>query len=83
LTKKADGIREVLKSIKHQKRGTQIYCPRCCSPKLKLTSSLSIWLTGEQYYCEDCGYNGTVVMVLEKEETDSSSKEYKEKKEDV
>jgi ribosomal protein L37AE/L43A len=78
LTKKVDGIREVLKSIKHQKR-TQFYCPRCCSPKLKLTSSLAIWLTGEQYYCEDCGYTGTVVMVLEKEkeETDSSSKEKK------
>jgi phage-related protein len=42
-----------------------------------LTSSLSVWLTGEQYYCEDCGYIGTVVMELEeeKEETDASSKE--------
>jgi len=41
---------------------------------------MAIWLTGEQYYCEDCGYTGTVVMVLEKEkeETDSSSKEKKE-----
>jgi uncharacterized Zn finger protein len=66
LTKKVDDIREVLKSIKHPKR-TQIYCPRCCSPKLKLTSSLAVWLTGEQYYCENCGYVGTVVMVLEKE----------------
>jgi C4-type Zn-finger protein len=82
LTKKVDDIREALKSIKHYKR-TQIYCPRCASPKLKLTSSLAIWLTGEQYYCENCGYTGTVVMVLEKEnenekgkeETDSSSKE--------
>ena len=80
MTKKLDDIREVLKSIKHSKR-TQIYCPRCGSPKLKLTSSLSIWLTGEQYYCENCGYNGAVVMVLEKEtenekeETDSSKKE--------
>ena len=76
MTKKVDDIREVFKSIKHRKR-TQIYCPRCCSPKLKLTSSLAVWLTGEQYYCEDCGYIGAVVMELEeeKEETDASSKE--------
>ena len=39
---------------------------------------MSIWLTGEQYYCENCGYVGTVVMVLEKEETDTSSKENKD-----
>ena len=79
--KKLDDIREVLKSIKHRKP-TRIYCPRCCSPKLKLTSNLAIWLTAEQYYCEECGYTGTVVMELEeeKEETDASSKE---KKEDV
>jgi len=76
LTKKVDDIREVFKSIKHQKR-TKIYCPRCCSPKLKLTSNLAVWLTGEQYLCEECGYVGTVVMTLEKEkeEIDSSSKE--------
>ncbi len=82
MAKKVDGIRDVLKSIKHQKRGTQIFCPRCCSPKLKLTSNLSVWLTGAQYLCEECGYVGTVVMVLEKEkeETDASSEE---KKEDV
>jgi hypothetical protein len=37
---------------------------------------MAVWLTGEQYYCEDCGYVGTVVMVLEKEkESDASSKE--------
>jgi ribosomal protein L37AE/L43A len=80
LSKKLADIREVFKSIKHQKR-TQYYCPRCCSPKLKLTSNLAIWLTAEQYYCEECGYVGTVVMVLEKEKTDSSSKESEENKE--
>ena len=80
MAKKLDDIREVFKSIKHRKR-TQIYCPRCCSPKLKLSSNLAVWLTGNQYLCEECGYVGTVVMELEeiKEETDDSSKE----KEDV
>jgi len=77
--KKLDDVREVLKSIKHRKP-TKIYCPRCCSPKLKLTSSMAVWLTGEQYYCEQCGYTGAVVMVLEeeKEETETSPKEKKE-----
>ena len=64
--KKIDDIREVFKATKHQKP-TQIYCPRCCSPKIHLTSTLSIWLTPKQYYCEECDYIGIVVMELEKE----------------
>jgi len=68
--KKLDDFREVLKTVKHRKP-TQIYCPRCCSPKIRLTSSLAVWLTPKQYYCEDCGYVGTIVMELEKEETDA------------
>ena len=65
--KKLDDVREVFKSVKHRSP-TQIYCPRCCSPKIKLTSSLSYFLTPKQYYCEECGYVGTVVMELEKDE---------------
>ncbi len=68
--KKLDDFREVLKTVKHRKP-TQIYCPRCCSPKIRLTSSLAVFLTPKQYYCEDCGYVGMVVMELEKEETDA------------
>jgi late competence protein required for DNA uptake (superfamily II DNA/RNA helicase) len=66
--KKLDGIREVFKTIKYRKP-TQIFCPRCCSPKINLSSSLAIWLTPKQYYCENCGYVGLVVLELEKEET--------------
>jgi len=38
---------------------------------------MSVWLTGTQYYCEECGYVGPVVMELEeeKEETFSAPKE--------
>jgi late competence protein required for DNA uptake (superfamily II DNA/RNA helicase) len=68
--KKLDDFREVLKTVKHRKP-TQIYCPRCCSPKIRLTSSLAVFLTPKQYYCEDCGYVGMVVMELEKEENDA------------
>ena len=73
--KKTDGIRDVLKSAKHRKP-TQIYCPRCASPKIELPSSLAVWLTPKEYYCENCGYRGIIVMELEvdekeKEETDT------------
>jgi uncharacterized Zn finger protein len=65
--KKLDDVREVFKSIRHR-NPTQIYCPRCCSPKIKLTSGLSYFLTPKQYYCEECGYVGPIVMELEKDE---------------
>jgi hypothetical protein len=64
--KKLDDIREVLKTVKHRKP-TQIYCPRCCSPKINLNSSLDLWLTPRQYHCEECGYTGIIVMELEEE----------------
>jgi hypothetical protein len=60
-------IRDVLKTIKH-KKPTQIFCPRCASPKLRLSSSLDYWLTPQKYFCSECGYIGTVFMELEKEE---------------
>ena len=72
--KKLDDVREVFKSVKHRSP-TQIYCPRCCSPKIKLTNSLSYFLTPKQYYCEECGYVGTVVMELEKDEEEKKETE--------
>ncbi len=67
--KKPDGIRDILKNIKHCKP-TQIYCPRCASSKIALSSSLAVWLTPKQYFCENCGYLGIIVMELEKDETE-------------
>jgi rubredoxin len=67
--KKTDGIRDILKNTKHRKP-TQIYCPRCASPKIALSSSLAVWLTPKQYFCENCGYLGIIVMELEKGETE-------------
>ena len=67
--KKPDGIRDILKNTKYRKP-TQIYCPRCASPKIALSSSLAVWLTPKQYYCENCGYLGIIVMELEKDETE-------------
>ena len=59
-------IREVLGTLKHRSP-SKIYCPRCGSPKIRLFSGLSYWLTARNYVCEECGYHGPVVMALEKE----------------
>jgi predicted RNA-binding Zn-ribbon protein involved in translation (DUF1610 family) len=65
--KKPDSLRDILKNTKHRKP-TQIYCPRCASPKIALSNSLAVWLTPKQYYCEECGYLGIIVMELEKDD---------------
>jgi predicted RNA-binding Zn-ribbon protein involved in translation (DUF1610 family) len=65
-------ITEVLKTLKHRKP-TRLYCPRCCSPKITLHSSLDTWLTPQKYVCNNCGYTGPIIMELEKEESESSN----------
>ncbi|HEY4674941.1 MAG TPA: hypothetical protein VIH48_02675 [Candidatus Bathyarchaeia archaeon] len=62
-------MREVLGMLKHRKP-CKIYCPKCGSPKIHLSTSLEYWLTPKKYSCDDCGYNGPIVMELEKEETE-------------
>ena len=65
--------REVFKTLKHRKP-TRIYCPKCASPKINLSSSFDIWLLPKKYLCENCGYLGTIVMELEKiEEKENGS----------
>jgi transposase-like protein len=65
--KPLENIREVLKTVKHRKP-SKIYCPRCCSPNIGLSSSLDLWLTPQKYICQNCGYIGSIIMELEKEE---------------
>lgn len=60
-------LKEVFGSLKHRSP-TKIYCPRCGSPDIHLSSSLDYWLTPKKYVCEKCGYAGPIVMELEKEE---------------
>ncbi|MCW4046389.1 MAG: hypothetical protein NWE99_02345 [Candidatus Bathyarchaeota archaeon] len=71
--KMLQNVREVFKTLKHRKP-TKIYCPRCSSPKIHLTSSFDMWLTPQKYICNDCGYIGPIVMELEKEEEKSEDK---------
>jgi len=68
-------LREVLGGLKRKKpwEPTPKFCPRCGSPKIKVSSSFDVYprmygLTPRQYVCEDCGYRGPIVLELEEEE---------------
>ncbi|MBC7131322.1 hypothetical protein H5T51_08990 [Candidatus Bathyarchaeota archaeon] len=57
-------IKELFRIMKHR-RPTRIYCPRCGSPEVGLSSSLDYWLTPKKYVCRKCGYMGPIIMELE------------------
>jgi hypothetical protein len=63
-------VREIFSSLK-RKKPSEIYCPRCCSRKIGLSSSLDVFLTPKKYVCYSCGYVGQIIMELEKEEESS------------
>lgn len=60
-------LREILKGMKRRSQTIKL-CPKCGSPKLKLSSSFDIWLTPEQYICKNCGYKGPIILEVEKKE---------------
>jgi predicted RNA-binding Zn-ribbon protein involved in translation (DUF1610 family) len=60
-------IGELFKTMK-RRRPSKIYCPRCGSPEIHLSSSTDYWLTPKKYVCNKCGYYGLLIMELEKEE---------------
>ena len=68
--KMLQNVREVLKSLKHGKP-SKIYCPRCCGSEIYLSNGLDIWKKKKKYVCKNCGYIGSVVMEIEKEEESS------------
>jgi len=57
-------LREVLGGLRRRGRNLRL-CPVCGSPKIRLSSRFDVWLTPEQYVCEDCGYRGPIVMEVE------------------
>jgi predicted RNA-binding Zn-ribbon protein involved in translation (DUF1610 family) len=65
--KMIQNLKEVFRALK-RKGPSKIFCPRCGSPNIHLSSSLDYWLTPKKYVCENCGYTGQIVMELEKEE---------------
>jgi predicted RNA-binding Zn-ribbon protein involved in translation (DUF1610 family) len=60
-------MREVIRILK--RRGpSKIFCPKCGSPDIQLSSRFLYGVTPRVYVCRSCGYNGPIVMELEKEE---------------
>jgi len=69
-------FREVLKELKHKKRGeaTTKLCPKCGSHNITISSCFGTYpqmfgITPRKYVCAECGYNGSIVMEQPKEET--------------
>jgi predicted RNA-binding Zn-ribbon protein involved in translation (DUF1610 family) len=60
-------MREVIKTLKHH-TPSKIFCPRCGSSEISLASRFLYGVTPRLYVCRRCGYNGPLVMELEKEE---------------
>ena len=52
-------------NIENQPKSTVQDAP---AQKSLYPSSLAVWLTPKQYYCEECGYLGIIVMELEKDD---------------
>ncbi|MDG7049233.1 MAG: hypothetical protein JRN19_02330 [Nitrososphaerota archaeon] len=48
-------------------------CPKC-GGKLGQTSSMSGWMTPEYYYCEKCGYKGSVYVEIDAEDYMAANK---------
>ncbi len=65
---------EMFRNLKHR-RPTMIFCPKCCSPDIKKSSSFDSWLIPAKYICEKCGYLGPIIMELEKKEEDTKKKD--------
>jgi C4-type Zn-finger protein len=67
-------FREVIKGLKHKKRGeaTINVCPKCRSPKILLSSGFDTYprmygITPRKYVCKECGYSGVLIMEQIKE----------------
>jgi len=56
-----DGLREIFRQA-HRSSGKHIYrCPVCGSRNIHPLHNLG-WIMPTQYYCEDCGYIGYIVI---------------------
>lgn len=60
-----DEIIDILKKSKHS-TPRPVFCPNCLSPKIKLKESFGI--LPQIYHCEECGYEGSLILELEPEE---------------
>ena len=61
-------LREIIDILKHSKHSNPkpLFCPNCISLKIKLKESYGI--LPRIYHCEECGYEGHIILELEPEE---------------
>ena len=43
-------------------------CPKCRNPHIRRTTTVSGWLTPDQWICDKCGYMGYVIHELDTED---------------
>jgi hypothetical protein len=62
-------FREVIKELKHKKRGeaTIKLCPKCASSKILISSGFDTYprlfgITPGHYICSKCGYKGPIIL---------------------
>ncbi len=58
-------IIDILKDARHSPP-KPVFCPNCKSPKMR--SSESYGILPQKYVCENCGYEGNIVLELEEED---------------
>ena len=58
---------DILKRSKHS-TPRPVFCPNCYSPNVKLRESYGI--LPQMYSCNDCGYDGSLIVELEPENED-------------
>jgi transposase-like protein len=57
---------ETVKNLKRSPPAPQV-CPLCGSSRIRIQGSLGGWLLPPLYACEECGYQGGLVLELEQE----------------
>lgn len=58
-------IIDILKDARHSPP-KPVFCPKCESSKMR--SSESYGILPQKFVCEDCGYEGNIVLELEEED---------------
>lgn len=61
-------LKTILDALKNTKHSTPqpVFCPKCSSPRIRLKESYGI--LPQIYHCDDCGYEGHIILELEPEE---------------
>ncbi|MCJ7730850.1 hypothetical protein MUP51_00920 [Candidatus Bathyarchaeota archaeon] len=64
-------LNEIIDILKQSKHSTPrpMFCPNCQSPKIKIRESYGI--LPQMYYCEECGYEGHLILELEPEDEET------------